>query len=181
MGRTSKKSFNSLEFRAIYNNNLYHQSTKGWKRERKNHAFSALDDFLSDSSFLVSVYGRYWLDFLWKFGLVRFTNYIITIFNIIYNRGLYRLVNITYRVNVKKFLRFLNHKFGVIIEFCSNLASKVVAGRLWFIKEKMGQAAAVRWAETRQRQDNAPCLRMNFCPLMFASGLIVSKPYLAKS
>ena len=58
-----------------------------------------------------------------------FTIYVVIILNIIYNKGLYRLVNITYGVDVKKFFIFLNHKFGVIIELCSNLASKVVAGR----------------------------------------------------
>ena len=58
-----------------------------------------------------------------------FTIYVVIILNIIYNKGLYRLVNITYGVDVKKFFIFLNHKFGVVVEVFPNFASKVVAGR----------------------------------------------------
>jgi len=113
--------------------------------------------------------------------LVTFTKYLIIILNIIYNRWLYGLVNITYRGIVKKFFKFLDHKSGVVFEFCSNFASKVVAGRFGFIKEKMGQTAAVGGTETGQRQDNASCLGVNFSPLMFTSGLIVGIPYFASS
>ena len=44
----------------------------------------------------------------------------------------------------------------------------------------MGQTAAVRRAETWQRQEHAPGLRMDFCPLMFTSGLIAGIPYFSK-
>ncbi len=43
-----------------------------------------------------------------------------------------------------KFFRFLDHKFGMAVEVFPNFASKVVAGGFRFIKEKMGQTAAVR-------------------------------------
>ena len=58
-----------------------------------------------------------------------FTNLVMKVVNIIYNNGLYRLVNITYRKNVKQFFRLLNHKSGMVFEIGSNLAPKVAAGR----------------------------------------------------
>ena len=60
---------------------------------------------------------------------MKFTNPITKMINIIYNRWLYRLVNITFRMVVKKFFRLFDHKFGVAVEVFPNLASKVVAGR----------------------------------------------------
>ena len=109
-----------------------------------------------------------------------FTNIIIIIIMDLYNKGLYRLVNITYLADVKKIFGCLDHQSGVVFEFSSNLAAKVTARRLGFIKEKMGQTAAVRGTEARQRQDGPPGLRMNCRPLMFTSDLIIGVPDFAE-